>query len=42
LVAEPAAATEPSAFLADDGDREIRLTYRELSALIQDAIKSLR
>ena len=25
-----------------DGDRQIRLTYRELSALIEDAIKSLR
>jgi len=25
-----------------DGEGEIRLTYRELSALIEDAIKSLR
>ena len=25
-----------------DGDGEIRLTYRELSALIEDAIRSLR
>jgi len=25
-----------------DGDEEIRLTYRELSALIEDAIRSLR
>ena len=25
-----------------DGDREIRLTYRELSALIEDAIRNLR
>jgi L-fuculose-phosphate aldolase len=32
------AAASPS---ADDG-REIRLTYRELSALIEDAIRSLR
>ena len=27
---------------APDGDEEIRLTYRELSALIEDAIRSLR
>jgi hypothetical protein len=25
-----------------DGEGEIRLTYRELSALIEDAIKSIR
>jgi hypothetical protein len=30
------------ASLRPDGDGEIRLTYRELSALIEDAIKSLR
>jgi hypothetical protein len=30
-----------SAGIADD-EREIRLTYRELSALIEEAIRSLR
>jgi L-fuculose-phosphate aldolase len=30
------------AFARADGDTEIRLTYRELSALIEDAIKNLR
>ncbi len=35
--------TPPSARGAEpDGDEEIRLTYRELSALIEDAIRSLR
>ena len=34
--APPARAHEP------DGDEEIRLTYRELSALIEDAIRSLK
>ncbi len=43
LVAEPTVTLGgPSSPVGgDDGDREIRLTYRELSALIEDAIKSL-
>jgi L-fuculose-phosphate aldolase len=41
LVAEAAHGAEPSPVRVDDGDREIRLTYRELSALIEDAIRSL-
>jgi L-fuculose-phosphate aldolase len=38
LVPDDLAAARPAA----DDDREIRLTYRELSALIEDAIRSLR
>ena len=38
LVPELVAAGRPQA----DGEGEIRLTYRELSALIEDAIRSLR
>jgi len=41
LVAEPA-APDVAPLIRDDDDREIRLTYRQLSALIEDAIKSLR
>jgi hypothetical protein len=42
-----AAAGNPSAspafsLGADEADQEIRLTYRELSALIEDAIRSLK
>jgi L-fuculose-phosphate aldolase len=36
---EPARGGDPQ---GPDGDQEIRLTYRELSALIEDAIRSLR
>ena len=32
----------PTPSSSPDGDEEIRLTYRELSALIEDAIRSLR
>ena len=45
LVADPIVPgqTSPVARVATpDGDEEIRLTYRELSALIEDAIRSLR
>lgn len=41
----PAAAPQPTTdttAVAPDGDAEIRLTYRELSALIEDAIRSLK
>ena len=41
LVAEPVTLSPPAPVGGDDGDREIRLTYRELSALIEDAIRSL-
>jgi L-fuculose-phosphate aldolase len=35
-------AGSPAPSANPDGEEEIRLTYRELSALIQDAIRSLR
>ena len=42
LVAEPRERSQPPDAGGPDGEAEIRLTYRELSALIEDAIKSLR
>ena len=35
-------AGAPATAASADGEAEIRLTYRELSALIEDAIRSLR
>jgi L-fuculose-phosphate aldolase len=46
LVADPASgvgfAGQPERRAAPDGDTEIRLTYRELAALIEDAVQRLR
>jgi L-fuculose-phosphate aldolase len=42
LVPEPALVSGSESSDSSDDDREIRLTYRELSALIADAIRSLR
>lgn len=42
LVPEPVDRGQTPAQPEPDGEAEIRLTYRELSALIEDAIKSLR
>jgi len=45
LVPDPIAGGNPLSggdAQGSDGDQEIRLTYRELSALIEDAIRSLR
>ena len=42
LVPEPTDRAQASDQAEPDGGAEIRLTYRELSALIEDAIKSLR
>jgi L-fuculose-phosphate aldolase len=39
---EPQVARSGAVSSEPDGDEEIRLTYRELSALIEDAIRSLR